>query len=110
MAPEDDDGAIRRLLARRPRPQLSQDFSRELMRRVRQQELAHDRRRSVSRRLGLTVYWLAAVAASTWILQQGALPGWTTTLLWSGAFLLVPAGYALALWSGLGDVAKHERG
>lgn len=108
MALEDDD-AIRRLLAGRPRPQLSQDFSRELMRRLRELELARERQRGVGRRLALWGYWLAALVASASILSQGPLPGWMTTSLWSVALVLVPAGYALVLWSGRGALAKHER-
>jgi peptidoglycan/LPS O-acetylase OafA/YrhL len=108
MALEDDD-EVRRLLAGRPRPQLSGDFSRELMRRVRQQHETHERQRGVGTRLVLGVYWLAALVATAWILRQGPLPEWLAALLWAGALLLVPAGYALVLWTSMGGLAKRER-
>jgi hypothetical protein len=95
MSPEDDDG-VRSLLAGRPRPQLPDDFSRQLMRRVRQQEEAG---RGIGARLVLRAYWLAALGASAWILGQGPLPEWAAAVLWCAALVLVPAGYALALWS-----------
>ena len=94
MALENDDG-VRRLLAGRPRPQLADDFSRQLMRRVRQQEEAV---RGVGARLVLGAYWLAALGASAWILGQ-APPEWAAAVLWCVALVLVPAGYAFALWS-----------
>jgi hypothetical protein len=108
MALEDDD-PIRRLLARQPRPRLSDEFSRELMRRVRQQEQSLERQRGLGTRLVLGAYWLAALVATAWILRQEPLPGWLVGLLWTGALLLVPAGYALALWTSMGGLAKHER-
>ena len=107
MALEDDD-PIRRLLARRPRPQLSDDFSRELMRRVRQRQETHGPLRRVGARLLLAVYWLAALVATAWILRQGPLPAWLTVVLWAGTLLLVPAGYALVLWTTMGGLAKRE--
>ena len=106
MAPENDDG-VRRLLAGRPRPQLAEDFSRQLMRRVRQQEEAG---RGVGARLVLSAYWFAALGASAWILRQGPLPEWTAAILWVLALLLVPAGFAFALWSRPGAAVTGERG
>jgi len=108
MALEDDD-PIRRLLAERPRPRLSDDFSRELMRRVRQQQESRARQSGVGARLVLGVYWLAALVATAWILRQGPLPAWLTVVLWAGTLLLVPAGYALVLWTSMGGLAKRER-
>ena len=104
MALENDDWS--RLLAGRPRPQLSEDFSHELMRRVRQQQEAG---RGVGARLMLSVYWLAALFASAWILRQGPLPAWAAALLWCAALLLVPAGYAFVLWSRPEALAGRER-
>lgn len=105
MALENDDG-VRRLLAGRPRPQLADDFSRQLMRRVRQQEEAG---RGVGARLVLSAYWFAALGASAWILRQGPLPEWAAAVLWCGALVLVPAGYAFALWSRPEVLAGRER-
>jgi hypothetical protein len=108
MALEDDD-PLRRLLAQRPRPRLSDDFSRALMRRLRQQEPSLERQRGVGTRLVLGVYWLAALAATAWILRQGPLPGWMSAMLWAVALLLVPVGYAFVLWTTMGGLAKRER-
>jgi hypothetical protein len=108
MALENDD-AIRRLLVGCPRPQLAEGFARELMRRVEQQELDHARQRGVGTRLVLGAYWLAALAASAWILRQGPLPEWAAALLWCAALVLVPAGYAFALWSRPEALAGRER-
>ena len=108
MAPESED-PIRRLLAELPQPRLSQGFSRELMRRVRLQQEAHERQRGVGRRLALLAYWLTAVLASACILRQGPLPEWMSATVWAVALLLVPAGYAAVLWSSMGGLAKRER-
>jgi hypothetical protein len=105
MALENDDG-IKRLLAGRPRPQLAEDFSRQLMRRVRQQEEAG---RGVGARLVLSAYWFTALGASAWILTQGPLPEWAAAVLWCGALVLVPAGYAFVLWSRPDAHASRER-
>jgi hypothetical protein len=105
MALENDDG-VRRLLAGHPRPQLAEDFSRQLMRRVRQQEEAG---RSVGARLVLRAYWFAVLGASAWILRQGPLPEWAAAVLWCAALVLVPAGYAAALWSRPEALASRER-
>jgi hypothetical protein len=105
MAFENDDG-VRRLLAGRPRPQLAEDFSRQLMRRVRHQEEAG---RGVGARLVLSAYWFSALGASAWILRQGPLPEWAAAVLWCAALVLVPAGYAFALWSRPEALAGHER-
>ena len=106
MALENDDG-VRRLLAGRPRPQLAEDFSRQLMRRVRQQEEAGGR--GAGTRLVLRAYWFAALGASAWILGQGPLPEWAAAVLWCAALVLVPAGYAAALWSRPEAPASRER-
>ena len=108
MAHEDDD-EVRRLLAQRARPQLSDDFSRELLRRVRRQEQSLERQRGVGTRLVLGAYWLAALAATAWILRQGPFPGWMSAGLWAGALLLVPASYAFVLWTTMGALAKRDR-
>ena len=42
-------------------------------------------------------------------LRHGPLPDWLSVLLWTGALLLVPAGYALVLWTTMGGLAKRER-
>lgn len=109
MAPETED-PIRRLLAGRPRPQLPQDFADAVMRRVRQREGAYQRQHRVGARLVLVAYWLAAVGASAWILGQGPLPEWMTAILWVLALLLVPAGFAFALWSRPRAAVTGERG
>jgi len=109
MAPETED-PIRRLLAARPRPQLPEDFAAAVMRRVRQQQQADERQHRVGARLVLGAYWLAAIGASAWILGQGPLPEWTTAILWVLALLLVPAGFAFALWSRPGAAVTGERG
>ena len=108
MAIENED-SLRRLLAERARPRLSEDFARDLMRRVRLQQEADARQRGVGTRLVLGVYWLAALVASAWILGQGPLPEWVAAVLWCGALVLVPAGYAFALWSRPGALAGRER-
>ena len=108
MSLESED-PIRRLLADRPRPRLSEDFSYELMRRLRRQQQAHARQGGVGARLVLGGYWLAALVASAWILRQEPLPGWTVAALWAVALVLVPAGYAVVLWSSMGGLAKRER-
>ncbi len=109
MAIENED-ALRRLLADRPRPRLPEDFSRELMRRVRQQQDADARQHGVGTWLVLGVYWLAALLASAWILRQGPLPDWATALLWAAGLLLVPASYAVVLWSSMGSLGSREGG
>jgi len=110
MAPETED-PIRRLLAARPRPQLPEDFAASVMRRGRQQQQQADElQHRVGARLVLGAYWLAATVASVWILGQGPLPEWATAILWVVALLLVPAGFAFALWSRLEAPATGERG
>jgi hypothetical protein len=106
MALENED-PIRRLLAGHARPVLPEGFSREVMRRVRQQGEA--RSHGVGARLVLGAYWLAALGASAWILRQGPLPEWAAAGLWCAALVLVPAGYAVALWSSLGAPVRGER-
>ena len=110
MALEHEGDALRRVLAAHPRPQLTADFAVALMRRVRQQEQERARQRGVGTRLVLGAYWLAALAASAWILRQGPIPEWATTVLWGAAVLLVPVGYALVLWSSPAAFASRPRG
>ena len=57
----------------------------------------------------MIAYWLAALSASAGILRQGPLPEWASAMLWLVALLLVPVGYAIALWSSMGALANRER-
>jgi hypothetical protein len=107
MALENED-LVRQLLAGRPRPELPEDFTRTVMRRVKQQEQARGHR--VGARLVLAAYWLVALVASAWIVRQPPLLKWAGAVLWCAALVLVPAGYAFALWSRPEAVASRGRG
>jgi hypothetical protein len=107
--PSESDG-LRRLLARHPPPRLAEDFTEGLMRRVQQDEHARRQQHSLGKRLVLAAYWLAVLSASAAILSQRPLPEWATALLWLIALVLVPAGYAIVLWSSMGALANRERG
>jgi hypothetical protein len=106
----DEDLALRRAFAKHPRPRLDASFPDELMRRLRHDERERERQHGVGKRLVLGAYWVAAASASAWILRQGPLPDWAAAGLWLAALALVPAGYAVVLWSTMGALAHRERG
>jgi hypothetical protein len=106
---ERTDAWLRRTLAPAPRPQPDPDFTARVLRQVAVREREAERQRRVGARLLLWAYWLAALAASAWILRQGPLPEWAASVLWVAALVLVPVGYALALWSRPDALARRER-
>jgi hypothetical protein len=106
---ERTDAWLRKALGAAPRPQSGPALAARVLRRVAEQEREAERQRRVGARLVLWAYWLAALAASTWILRQGPLPEWMSGVLWVAALLLVPAGYAFALWSRPDALARRER-
>ena len=57
----------------------------------------------------MAAYWLATLVASAWIVGQRPLPEWTAAALWCAALVLVPAGYAFALWSRPEALARRGR-
>jgi hypothetical protein len=96
VTPEDEADALRRLLARRPRPELAPDFTPRLMRRVRESSARRPARGAA--RVALVLYWLAAAGVSAWILAGAGLAAWAAAVAGLCALLAVPAGFAIALW------------
>jgi hypothetical protein len=96
---ERTDAWLRRTLRAAPPPQPDPSLAGLVLRHVAEREREDERRRRVGARLVLWAYWLAAFAASAWILRQYPLPEWLAAVLWGVALAMVPAGYALALWS-----------
>ena len=54
----------------------------------------------LSTRVALALYWLGAALASAWILRDASALPWVTALAGLAALLLVPVGFAIALWPG----------
>jgi hypothetical protein len=93
-----EDAAVRRLLARYPRPALEPGFSSRVMRCVRERERARHEPRRVGARLLLGAYWLAAALVSAWILGRLAWPAWVASVAWATAVAAAPVAYAIALF------------
>jgi hypothetical protein len=106
---ERTDAWLRKTLQAAPRPQSDPALAARVLRRVAEREREDERRRHVGARLVLWAYWLAAFAASTWMLRQYPLPEWLTAVLWGTALAMVPASYAFALWSRPDALARRER-
>ena len=106
---ERTDAWLRETLRAAPRPKPDPALADRVLRRVAEREREGERRRHVGARLVLWAYWLAAFAASAWILRQYPLPEWLTAVLWGAAFAMVPVGYAVALWSRPDALARRER-
>jgi hypothetical protein len=90
--------AIRHVLSRYPRPELTADFSSGVVDRVRERERALQQERRPSARLVLGAYWLAAALASAWILVRLPLPEWIAPVVWGLGLVAVPVMYAIALF------------
>lgn len=95
---ERNDARIRELLSRFPPPLLTAGFSSEALRRVRGRATEQERQRRAGARLLLGSYWLAAAAASVWILGRLPWPGWLTVIAWGVAVAAAPLAYAVALF------------
>jgi hypothetical protein len=106
---ERTDAWLRETLRAVPRPKLDPVLADRVLKRAAEREREDERRRHVGARLVLWAYWLAAFAASAWILRQYPLPEWLTAVLWGIALAMVPAGYAFALWSRPDALARRER-
>jgi hypothetical protein len=106
---ERTDAWLRGTLEPAPRPRPDPELAARVLRRVAVRELEAERQRRVGARLVLWTYWLAALAASAFLLRQGPLPEWLASVLWVAALALVPLGYAFALWSRPDALARRER-
>jgi len=93
-----DDTEIRGLLSRFPRPSLTAGFGDAVLRRVHEREQVLAQERRVRARLLLGAYWLAAGAASVWILARLPWPEWVVPVAWGLAVAAAPVAYAIALF------------
>jgi hypothetical protein len=92
------DEVLRAALASRPRPEVKETFTAEVLTAVAERERPAERRARFGGRLLLAGYWLAAGVAGVSLLRTLGWPPWVATALWGLALALVPLACAAFLW------------